>query len=171
MSVARKGFTSVGSALASALSGPEQANLLNLGRIDDRWAGIVGPQLAGVCRPVKLAYRELTVAVAESVWADSLNFHRSRFVRQVNQAMGREVIDRIRLTIQPLPPPLEKPKPPTLREPTADEVARADELVAGIDDPELRDQMKRVILLSVVGGRATESSDPSSPETGQEFSA
>ncbi len=151
------GFTSVAAALGKALSGPEQANLLNLGRIDDQWASIVGPQLAAVCRPVKLAFRELTIAVAEAVWADSLNFHRSRFVAQVNRTMGRDLIDRVRLTIQPFPPPLEVEPPRVLREPTEEEIARADAMVAELDDSELRAQMKRVILMSVVGGRAPSS--------------
>jgi len=155
-------LSAVGSILGKALSGPEQANLLNLGRIDEEWASIVGPQLAAVCRPVKLMFRELTVAVAEAVWADSLNFHRSRFVSQVNKAKGRDLIDRVRLTIQPLPP-LEEPEPPkVIREPTETEEAEADRLVAEIDDSELRDLLRRVILMSVVSGHTDPTDTPES---------
>lgn len=160
----KRGFTPAGSALSSALSGVDLANLANLGRLEKGWADIVGPQLAEVSRPAKVAFRELTVFVAEPVWADAMNFHRSRIVERTNVLLGKAVIDRVRLSVQPdamrKPPPPPPPRP--TRPPTAEEEAAVEAALVGVADSELRSILRRVILKSVAVDRHHEPEDDGS---------
>lgn len=61
------------------------------------WSTALGPQIAARANPVRLVRGELVVAVAEAVWRQELQLLAPQIIAQLNQAIGRDVVQRIRL--------------------------------------------------------------------------
>lgn len=61
------------------------------------WAKALGPQIAQRATPVRLVRGELTVAVAEAVWRQELSLLAPQIAAKLNHALGRDVVQRLRL--------------------------------------------------------------------------
>ena len=61
------------------------------------WRAALGAQIAGKATPVRLVRGELVIAVAEAVWRQELALLAPQISARLNQAVGREVVQRIRL--------------------------------------------------------------------------
>lgn len=65
----------------------------------DRWAEVVGEELAQHCRPVRLTGGVLTVAASSPQWATQLRYLAGRLQLNVNAAMGEPVVDRVHVVV------------------------------------------------------------------------
>lgn len=61
------------------------------------WAAALGPQIAARATPVRLQRGELVIAVPEAVWRQELQLLAPQIAAKLNQAVRREVVQRVRL--------------------------------------------------------------------------
>src|SRR5258706_3008396 len=61
------------------------------------WTAALGARIASKATPVRLVRGELVVAVAEAVWRQELALLAPQIVTRLNQAVGRDVVQRLRL--------------------------------------------------------------------------
>lgn len=61
------------------------------------WATALGPQIAARATPVRLVRGELVIAVPEAVWRQELQLLAPQIAAKLNQAVRREVVQRVRL--------------------------------------------------------------------------
>lgn len=66
-------------------------------QLAELWAATLGPQIATRATPVRLLRGELVIAVPEAVWRQELQLLGPQIAAKLNQAVGREVVQRIRL--------------------------------------------------------------------------
>ena len=100
------------------------------------WPSLVGPSLAGVTEPRKLAGGTLTIATSGPM-AIELQHLAPQLIARLNGQLGRVVVERIRL-IQDAPVCAAAPAPPT-RTPA---LAAARAAVDGLPDGPLRDALE-----------------------------
>lgn len=60
-----------------------------------RWADIVGPELAGQCRPVKLDKGRLIIEAPDRAWATELRWLESSLVERCSEAVGEGVVTSV----------------------------------------------------------------------------
>jgi len=65
--------------------------------LSEHWSAALGAQIASRATPVRLVRGELVIAVREAVWRQELALLAPRIVERLNQAIGREVVQRVRL--------------------------------------------------------------------------
>ena len=61
------------------------------------WAAALGPQIAARATPVRLQRGELVIAVPEAVWRQELQLLAPQIASKLNQAVRRDVVQRVRL--------------------------------------------------------------------------
>jgi hypothetical protein len=66
-------------------------------QLGEIWSAALGAQIASRATPVRLARGELLIAVAEAVWRQELQLLAPQIMAKLNQALGREVVQRVRL--------------------------------------------------------------------------
>ena len=116
----------------------------------DRWPAAVGEAIARHAWPARIA-RDGTVHVntSDSVWAFELG-HRAG---EIGERLG---VDKLRFAPGPLPE-----APPERRDdaiqPSAEDVRKAREMAAGIEEETLRETVQKAISFALARGR----SDPS----------
>ena len=120
-----------------------------LQRIVEIWPEAVGPTIAANAWPARLARDDtLHVATSSSVWA----FELGQLSEQIAEKLGADAPDRLRFAAGHLPE--WSPEPPSgpsltsLRPAPEDERAAA-EVVAGIDDEDLRKKVAKAAALSL----------------------
>ena len=101
------------------------------------WETIVGPAIAAVTVPRRLAAGTLTIACAGPV-ALELQHFAPTLIERINAHLGRAVVQRLRLVHDPKPPM--QPAPP--RQGGND--AAAERAVAGLPEGPLRDALLRL---------------------------
>lgn len=150
MSGKRGKMSRIGFVLASALRSVDRANLLNFARIEREWGKIVGPQLGAVSAPAKLSYRTLNIWVSEPVWADSMTYLKSEIIRKVNETLGKEVIDDVRVMMKSdfrqsgaAETGKQKAASADVPESEREEIRR---VAAEVEDSQLRSILERVML-------------------------
>jgi|GEM_PF-329753 len=82
-------------------------------QLADAWSSALGPQIAARATPVRLVRGELVVAVAEAVWRQELQLLAPQIMAKLNQAIGRDVVLRVRLVggdATPSPPTRDRPR-------------------------------------------------------------
>src|SRR5581483_74294 len=120
-----------------------------LQRIVEIWPEAVGPTIAANAWPARLARDDtLHVATSSSVWA----FELGQLSEQIAEKLGADAPDRLRFAAGHLPEsspePPSGPSPTSLRPAPEDERAAA-EVVAGIDDEDLRKKVAKAAALSL----------------------
>jgi len=60
-----------------------------------RWEDIVGPELAGQCRPVKLDKGRLIIEAPDRAWATELRWLESSLVERCSEAVGAGVVTSV----------------------------------------------------------------------------
>ncbi|MCI0434138.1 MAG: DUF721 domain-containing protein [Gemmatimonadetes bacterium] len=92
-------FTRIGDALAGYLerSGIEE-RIAEAGIVPE-WPERVGPAIAGVTAPLRVAHGTLVVAVRSSAWLMELHMMEREIVKRLNAGRRRGRIERIRFVM------------------------------------------------------------------------
>ncbi len=120
------------------------------------WAGVVGPQVAGVTQVEAVKSGVLYVRVKNSVWANELTLLKDDMLRRLNAKLGGRILTDIHFKASGLA----KSKKPTERKadpaPTADElaktqlpkaaIAKVEAKLTEITDDALRGRIREVML-------------------------
>jgi hypothetical protein len=113
----------------------------------ERWPEVVGGAIARNAWPARIARDgTLHVHTADSVWAFELG-------QQAAEIAERLQVPKVRFAAGPVPEADEEAETTTVR-PTAEEVARAAEIAAGIDDEKLRESVQKAVSLSLARVRS-----------------
>jgi hypothetical protein len=116
------------------------------------WDRAVGPQVAAQTYPQDIRRGILQVRVSSSVWMHQLQFLKEDILRKLRDVMGSDEVKGLRFSIGEIPRPAAAPKreaPP--REILGTSLLKArdrrliDESLAVVEDPELRELLKRVM--------------------------
>jgi hypothetical protein len=112
----------------------------------ERWPHAVGAAIARNAWPARIA-RDGTVHVntADSIWA----FELGQRAREIADRLG---VPKLRFAPGPLPEAAADP-PRLVPEPTVAEEELARSLVAGIEDPNLRESVQKAVRLGLARGR------------------
>lgn len=70
---------------------------LTTGRLFDRWAVIVGADVAEHARPVELKDGELTVQADSTAWATQLRLLQRQLLAKIAAAVGNDVVKRLKV--------------------------------------------------------------------------
>lgn len=62
-----------------------------------RWAEIVGPEVAGHCRPEQLVDGELLVVAESTAWATQLRLFSKQIYAKITAALGPGVVKRLKI--------------------------------------------------------------------------
>lgn len=130
---------------------PARSALVELGR---SWARLVGPDLARVSFPARLA-RDGTLHVhcADATWASELQLLEADVRARLEAGLGEAAPARLRFRVGPLPLPAPLPTRPSLAVPD-DLRASAEERARAISDPALREAVARALAASLARRRA-----------------
>lgn len=93
----------LGEVLPGVLRGAGLEPSSHIWQIVERWSEIVGPRVAQHASPAALRRGELVLAVPEATWRQELSFLAPDIARRVNQELGAEVVDSVRLNANALP--------------------------------------------------------------------
>jgi hypothetical protein len=125
-----------------------------LQRIAEVWSEAVGPTIAANAWPARLARDgTLHVATSSSVWA----FELGQLCGELAERLGDDAPPRFRFAAGHLPESSPDPSPESPRtavSPAPEDERAASELVAGIDDEELRKKVAKAAALSLARRRS-----------------
>lgn len=99
------------------------------------WSAIIGPALAAVTTPMRLASGQLTIACSGPI-AMELQHLAAELIARINTHLGSSTVQRLRF-VQTLPPPRQPDAPPSAP-PGAALVRQAEAAVCGLPQGELR---------------------------------
>lgn len=151
-----RGFEPAALLVAKPVRRVSESRGFAVARLLTHWAEVVGSDLAGRSRPVRISHGRgfgatLTLLV-EGAHAPLIEMELPRIREKVNACYGFNAISRITLTqtaptgfaegqaqFQPAPPPAAAPL-------TQDQLRRADEAADGIADPALAAAMRQLAL-------------------------
>ena len=126
-----------------------------LAAVTRAWPGAVGPAVARAAWPQRIARDgTLHVTTVSSTWAFELGRMQDEVRAKLEAALGDATPPALRFAAGPVPSPGQDPpsaRPPI--SPTPAEHALADSLSSGIDDPELREAVRRAAAASLARGR------------------
>lgn len=125
------------------------------------WDETVGPQIAARARPVRIREGVLEIRVDQPVWMQQLQLMKPKILARLNDRLGGAILKDLFLRqgrIQPppvLPPP---PKPPAWLDQPLSGADRAEiEATLGpLDDPELKERLRRILTLQKQVARSKE---------------
>jgi len=112
------------------------------------WNEVVGPQIAAHAQPAKIRDGVLDVRVDQAVWMQQLQLMKPKILARLNERLGAEVIRDIfwRRGRVEQPPVAAEPGSPPLPPLPAEEMARIEEIVAPLDDDELRWRLQQILV-------------------------
>jgi predicted nucleic acid-binding Zn ribbon protein len=70
-----------------------------LGRLQQQWEAMVGPQIAAVTHPEGLRGRVLFVTVSDAIWLQQLTFYQAQLLQNIRQGLGEASIARLHFTL------------------------------------------------------------------------
>ena len=114
------------------------------------WQGLVGPETAACCRPLKISRGVLWVEVDSSAWLQQLQFQRYHILETLNASLKKSTLHDIKLAL----PKGRKVKAseggPSLRfiPPPVEEVAAFERQIAFISDEKCREALMRFWYLA-----------------------
>ena len=119
-----------------------------LAELVERWPEAAGTAIARNAWPARIARDgTLHVATADSIWAFELG-HRAA---EIAERLG---VPKVRFAPGPLPSGEAVSAPNTAAAPTAEDVRRATEIAASIEDENLRESVQKAVSFSLARGRA-----------------
>lgn len=83
--------------LSGALGDAGLETASDVWQIAELWTAALGPRIAQRASPLRLVRGELVIAVADAVWRQELAFLGPEIAARLNGALGRDVVQRIRL--------------------------------------------------------------------------
>jgi hypothetical protein len=122
--------------------------------IFNEWEQIVGPEVAGRCRPVSLKKGVLKLKTESPGWAGQLRYLQPQVLKAVNARFKEPLVKKLEVSISTSSPdksPKERPVKTNDRlecssEVDLDDSKRASELVSDIDDEGLAEALKNAYL-------------------------
>lgn len=109
-----------------------------------RWSEIAGTALAANCVPLKLsssASGSTLSLLANDRAAIELQHQAPKLIDKINRYFGSVIVSKIKVVAGDLPRPPQKPQTRRL---TADEEAALAKMIAGVEDPALREALTRL---------------------------
>ena len=126
-----------------------------LAQVTRAWPEAVGAAIARSAWPQRLARdRTLHVTTVSSTWAFELGRMEAEIRAKLAASLGDATPHALRFAPGPVPsPPAAEEERPPAPSPTTEEAARAASLTAGIEDPALREAVRRAVAASLARGR------------------
>lgn len=127
--------------------------------LQQRWALIVGPHIAGHTHPEAIRHRRLYLLAENSVWLQQLVFLKTELLAKIAQCLGCEVLVDIVLRVGLIPPPLRpdsdaEPAPLDIRSLDSDRLASIDDALASIPHTLLTERLRGLFQKSAVDSGA-----------------
>ncbi len=143
------------------------------GRVVGEWTDIVGPMLARSSIPQRIVYPRgertggtLHLKVSPGGMATELQHLEPLLIERINGHFGYRAVARLALVQGPLPPPPPEPAPPAQLD--AQGESHLNQLLAGIDDVRLREQLnslgRAVLARPAAKGAAVDKSGGNGPK-------
>lgn len=92
----------LGGILKKALKASNIEVDLELYRLWEQWADLVGPAIAQNARPEAIKGKLLLVNVSSAPWMQQLQYLKSELIEKLNSALGMEALKDIRFKIGPV---------------------------------------------------------------------
>lgn len=131
---------------------PDAGQLAEVTRV---WPDVVGPAIARAAWPQRVARDgTLHVTTVSSTWAFELGRMEAEMRAKLASSLGAAAPPALRFATGPVPEPpapdevAERPPPPSTEETSAAAV-----IAAGIEDPELREAVRKAAAASLAKGR------------------
>jgi hypothetical protein len=126
-----------------------------LAAVTRAWPAAVGPAIARTAWPQRIARDgTLHVTTESSTWAFELGRLEEEIRSKLHAELGDATPPALRFAVGPVPSPGADDDAPTpVPPPTPDDEARAASLTAAIDDPTLREAVRRAAAASLAAGR------------------
>jgi predicted nucleic acid-binding Zn ribbon protein len=141
-----EGLKAVGDLLPELAEKGGWGALVELSRLQARWAEVVGEQIAAHTAPERIQHGRLTVLVDSSAWLMQLSFYKADIHRKVNAHLGGERVSEVFLKVgrthRSAGPEKRAADPP----PSPETVATVEGWVAEVPDDAVRDALKRLLL-------------------------
>jgi|JFJP01.1.fsa_nt_gi hypothetical protein len=114
------------------------------------WQGLVGPETAACCRPLKISRGVLWVEVDSSAWLQQLQFQRYHILETLNASLKRSTLHDIKLALPQGRKAKDSQEGPSLRfiPPPAEEVAAFERQLSCIPDEQCREALMRFWYLA-----------------------
>ncbi|MBI5178541.1 MAG: DUF721 domain-containing protein [Nitrospinae bacterium] len=145
---------SIKDALGEALKSVHLGAVAKLAAINSDWERIVGPQLAGVCRPAYIWQKTLIIHVFDPAFMTPLEFSRVQILEKVQNQLGdRQTVQTVSIRLgdrESIQKHHETQK--ALDAAPAPEVEKA---VEEAKSPELKEALSRLFTKGLSGGRKT----------------
>jgi len=113
------------------------------------WNEVVGQQIAAHAQPAKIRDGVLEVRVDQAVWMQQLQLLKPKILARLNERLGEQVIRDIfwrRGSVEgPSPGAIAPPPSPPPPLPT-EEMFRIEKIVHLLDDAELREQLRQILI-------------------------
>jgi len=126
-----------------------------LAEVTRAWPDAVGSAIARSAWPQRVGRDgTLHVTTVSSTWAFELGRMEAEIRAKLAASLGDATPPALRFALGPVPsPPAAEEERPAAPPPTAEEAARASSLTAGIEDPSLREAVRRAAAASLARGR------------------
>lgn len=143
---------SIGSLLKQVLDDQGMGDRLSRYQAWLVWDKVVGEQIARRARPLRLREGTLEVRVDNPVWMQQLQMLKPKILKKLNEEVPNAHIEDIYLRRgKNTPPPQQQPAaaPPAWREQQLDknEQEEIERSLDGLNDPELRDELRRLFSM------------------------
>jgi hypothetical protein len=150
----------IGRDVERALSRAGGDDALSLPQITTAWPAAVGTAVARQAWPLRVGRDgTLHVATSSSTWAFELDRLAPEIAARLRAALGEAAPSTLRFRVGPIPEPgapaeVSEAEPAAAPEPSPGETAEADSAAAEIEDPELRELVRRAARASLAKARS-----------------
>lgn len=97
-----EGFVRIGSVINKALKTYRYQSDEELAKIWGLWNSVVGEGIAGNAQPGAIKGRLLVVNVSSSIWMQQLQYNKKEMLKEINDALGKKLVDEIKFKIGPV---------------------------------------------------------------------
>jgi hypothetical protein len=123
------------------------------------WDETVGPQIAARARPVRIRDAVLEIRVDQPIWMQQLQLMKPKILARLNERLGGNLLKDIFMRQgrnAPQPEPAPPPAPPAWLDVrlSPDELAEIEVELGSLDDPELKEQLRRVLIRKTQLGKS-----------------
>ncbi|MFH1090897.1 MAG: DUF721 domain-containing protein [Pseudomonadota bacterium] len=152
--MADKGLTQLGKIISDSMEAGFLGLAKEMVRVFEVWEEAVGSYNASKSSPESFKNGHLTVLVASPVWIDHFSYLKERFIENINQALGTNLVTEITFRVGTVTPPAEAfGRGPSRREqllvqPSASapsknlaDIPALKQALTKIKDPELRERL------------------------------
>ncbi|MDH4230249.1 MAG: DUF721 domain-containing protein [Nitrospirota bacterium] len=152
---ARTGPQAVGGLLPELARAGGWSVLLDAVRLRAEWRSLVGDMVADHTEPERLGDGRLLVRVDNAAWLAQLSFFRRDIATKVNAWFGHRRVEEVVLLVGRMTPaaaPAARASAPV----SAEERREVEDLVGKLDDPQVRDAMRALLLRDLRQGRRSQ---------------